>query len=74
MIASGVCIVAAAVFLLLGNLNAAFVTAVLGLVAWFLNYRAQVQDSLAAEAEDELDDQDGQNGMDNSDDYQDSED
>lgn len=39
---SGLCIVAAAVFLLRGNLDTAFVIAALGLVAWFLNYRIQM--------------------------------
>ena len=43
MIVSGACIVAAAFFLLRGNLDAAFVTAALGLVAWFLNYRIQMK-------------------------------
>ncbi len=49
MIVAGVCIVTAAVFLLRGDFNAAFVAAVIGLVSWFLNYRAQVRESLAAE-------------------------
>jgi hypothetical protein len=43
MIASGLCIVAAAFFLLRGNLDTAFVIAALGLVAWFLNYRLQMR-------------------------------
>ena len=46
MIAAGTCIVIAAVFLFLGQFNAAFVVAVIGLVSWFLNYRAQVSQSL----------------------------
>ena len=49
MIAAGACIVVAAVFLFLGQFNAAFVVAVVGLVSWFLNYRAQVSQSLDAE-------------------------
>lgn len=49
MIAAGACIVVAAVLLFLGQFNAAFVVAVIGLVSWFLNYRAQVAQSLAAE-------------------------
>ena len=43
MIASGICIVVAAFFLLRGELNSAFVTATLGIVAWFLNYRLQMK-------------------------------
>ena len=46
LIAAGSCIVIAAVLLLLGQFNAAFVVAVLGLVSWFLNYRAQVSQDL----------------------------
>jgi preprotein translocase subunit SecF len=34
---------AAAFFLLRGELNTAFVIAVLGIVAWFLNYRIQMK-------------------------------
>ena len=40
---SGICIVAAAFFLLRGELNIAFVVATLGIVAWFLNYRIQMK-------------------------------
>lgn len=54
---AGVCIVAAAVFLLRGDFNAAFVAAVIGLVSWFLNYRTQVRQS--SEQEDFQDDQEG---------------
>lgn len=43
MIVSGLCIVAAAFFLLRGNLDTAFVIAALGLLAWFLNYRIQMK-------------------------------
>ena len=43
MILSGVCILAAAFFLLRGELNTAFVIAALGIVAWFLNYRIQMK-------------------------------
>ncbi len=48
MILAGVCIVAAAFFLLRGDLNTAFVIAALGMVAWFLNYRAQMKAIIAA--------------------------
>jgi hypothetical protein len=52
MIIAGACIIAAAFLLLRRNLDAAFVVAALGLVAWFLNYRAQMKVKIkAAEAE-----------------------
>lgn len=41
---SGVCVVAAAVLLARGNLDAAFVVATLGVVAWFLNFRRRMKD------------------------------
>lgn len=37
--AAGICLVSAAIFLARENLNAAFVAATLGVVAWFLNVR-----------------------------------
>ena len=43
MILSGVCILAAAYFLLRGELNTAFVVATIGIVAWLLNYRMQLK-------------------------------
>ena len=64
MVAAGICIVTAAVFLLHGDFNAAFVMAVIGLVSLFLNYRTQVSESLAAE---ELQQSNDQEGDDNSD-------
>jgi preprotein translocase subunit SecF len=48
MILAGVCIVAAGFFLLRRELPTAFVIAVLGLIAWFLNYRAQMKEVIAA--------------------------
>lgn len=48
MILAGVCIVVAGVFLLRRDLSTAFVIAALGLVAWFLNYRAQMKEVIAA--------------------------
>jgi hypothetical protein len=48
MIVAGVCIVAAAFFLMRRELNTAFVVAVLGVVAWFLNYRAQMKSIILA--------------------------
>jgi len=43
IIASGILLVVAAVFLWRNNLSAAFVTAALGACAWFLSYRAQLR-------------------------------
>jgi preprotein translocase subunit SecF len=48
MILAGVGIVVAAFFLLRRDFNTAFVIAVLGMVAWFLNYRAQMREIIAA--------------------------
>lgn len=53
MILAGVCIVVAGFFLLRQNLSTAFVVAVLGLVAWFLNYRAQMKEVIASAELDE---------------------
>ena len=44
MILAGACIMVAAFFLLRRDFDLAFVIAVLGLVAWFLNYRAQMKE------------------------------
>ena len=43
-----VCIVVAGYLALRGKLEAAFVIAALGVVAWFLNYRTQMKDVIAA--------------------------
>ena len=43
---AGCCIAVAAVLMVLGHFDGAFVAAVVGMVAWFLNYRAQVTSSL----------------------------
>jgi hypothetical protein len=68
MIVAAVCIIVAAFFLLRRDLNTAFVIAVLGLVAWFLNYRAQMKAIiLAADAEDN-DKADEEESYENSDD------
>lgn len=45
---SGVCIVVAAVFIWRGDVTTAFVVAVIGIVAWFLNYRIQMKEVTAA--------------------------
>ena len=42
IITAGVCIIVAAVFVLRDDYETAFVVAVLGSVAWFLNYRCQI--------------------------------
>lgn len=46
---AGCCIAVAAVLMVLGRFDGAFVVAVVGMVAWFLNYRAQVTTSLHAD-------------------------
>ena len=65
LISAGICIVVAAVFLLLGQFNAAFVVAVVGLVSWFLNYRAQVSRHLEGQEQQpndqEVDDDENEN-------------
>jgi F0F1-type ATP synthase assembly protein I len=48
IIVSSLLLIAAAVFLWRNNLSAAFVTAALGAVAWFLSYRTQLRARLAA--------------------------
>ena len=54
MILAGVAIVIAGVFLWRRDVDKAFVTAALGVVAWFLNYRAQMKEiAVAAELEEE---------------------
>ena len=45
---AGIAILVAAVFLWLRDFDMAFVVAVIGLVAWFLNYRSQVRAVTAA--------------------------
>ena len=46
---AGCCIAVSATLMVLGRFDAAFVVAVIGMVAWFLNYRAQVTASLEAD-------------------------
>ena len=48
MIVAGVCIIVAAFFLWRRDVNTAFLIATLGMVAWFLNYRAQLKEVIAA--------------------------
>jgi hypothetical protein len=47
LILAGACVVVAGVFLLQGDFDRAFVVAAIGMVAWFLNYRAQIKEKLA---------------------------
>jgi hypothetical protein len=47
-ILSGLLLLVALVFLWRNNLSTAFVMATLGVVAWFLSYRAQLRAKLAA--------------------------
>ena len=55
LIIAGACIAVAAVFLLRGDFETAFVVAAIGMVTWFLNYRMQIKAKIIAEefAEDE---------------------
>ena len=48
LIVAGGCVAVAGVFLLRGDFDRAFVVAAIGMVAWFLNYRMQVKEQLAA--------------------------
>lgn len=48
-IASIVCLIVAGLLLHRRNFDAAFVLAVLGVVAWFLNYRAQIRGTIPEE-------------------------
>ena len=47
LILAGACVVVAGVFMLQGDFDRAFVVAAIGMVAWFLNYRAQIKEKLA---------------------------
>ncbi len=55
---------AAAVLLLTGQVNAAFVAATLGAVAWFLNYRSRIRPMLPQDdgAEDDSGEDDADDG------------
>lgn len=48
MIVAGICIAVAAFFLVRRDFNTAFVVAALGMIFWFLNYRAQMKEVIAA--------------------------
>lgn len=49
-IIAGLLLLTAAVMLWWNNLTAAFVTATLGIAAWFLSFRAQTRERVAAES------------------------
>ena len=55
---AGASVAVAGVFLLRGDFDRAFVVAAVGMVAWFLNYRMQVKEKLAAQDSDQ-DENDG---------------
>jgi uncharacterized MnhB-related membrane protein len=58
IIASILCLVAAGLFLLRENYDAAFALAALGAVAWFLNYRSKINGTTIEDTEttdDEMD-------------------
>ena len=57
-IASVVCLIAAAVFLVRDNYDAAFVLAALGAVSWFLNYRSQIREKVEEETGETADERD----------------
>ena len=48
MILAGACILVAGFFMVRRDFDKAFVTAALGLVSWFLNYRAQMREIIVA--------------------------
>jgi uncharacterized membrane protein YhfC len=56
-IASILCLIVAALLLLRENYDAAFVAAALGAVAWFLNYRSKIRETIPKEPETTLDDE-----------------
>ncbi|MCA1575013.1 MAG: hypothetical protein LC770_10850 [Acidobacteria bacterium] len=53
LIVAGGCVAVAAVFLLRGDFDRAFVVAAVGMLAWFLNYRMQVKAALTAKDSDQ---------------------
>ncbi|MGI9164885.1 MAG: hypothetical protein ACR2G5_00595 [Pyrinomonadaceae bacterium] len=48
LIVAGGCVAVAALLLLRGDFDRAFVVAAVGMIAWFLNYRMQVRAALLA--------------------------
>jgi hypothetical protein len=58
IMAAGLLVVAAGVFLWRNNLSAAFVIAALGACAWFLSYRAELRSKISVDEADEDDEVD----------------
>jgi hypothetical protein len=56
LVCSGICLTAAAVLFLKRHMDAGFVFATIGAVAWFLNYRVGLKGSLEAEQNEPVDD------------------
>ena len=55
MAIAGVCILLAAALMWRRDFNTAFIVAVFGVVAWFLNYRSQIKSlTTAADAENDF--------------------
>jgi hypothetical protein len=57
-VASVLCLIVAAFFLLRENYDGAFVAAALGAVAWFLNYRSRISGTIPDERETTREDRD----------------
>jgi hypothetical protein len=56
--------IVAAFFLLRENYDAAFVSAALGAIAWFLNYRSQIRQTIIDETETTIDEQEDSDDQD----------
>lgn len=64
MVIAGICILIAAALMWRLDFSTAFLVAVIGVVAWFLNYRSQIKSvttTAAAEEDVEFDETDEQN-------------
>ena len=57
IIISGLCLIAAAVFVWRAHLDAAFVTAALGCVAWFLSLRQRLRKTITTADEPTIDEE-----------------
>ena len=66
MILAGACILVAGFFMVRRDFDKAFVTAALGLVSWFLNYRAQMREIIVAADLQESSLEDEKDGLENS--------
>ena len=62
IIISGLCLVAAALFAWRSNLDAAFVTATLGCVAWFLSLRQRLRRTIIAAEESAMEEEQSDSG------------